>query len=147
MKLYVISDRRLAPPGRWLRRLALAAQAGAAIIQIREKDLPDGERFETLRRAVALCRPHGAKVLINGRPDMAKLAGADGVQLGAKTLPVREARKLLGKKALIERLPDQPGDVPVTFADVSKASRFLGYDPQVPIEEGIRRFVKWLKGE
>jgi len=50
----------------------------------------------------------------------------------------------LGKKALIEPLPDQPGDVPATYADVTKARRLLGYDPRVPIEEGIRRFVQWL---
>ena len=50
----------------------------------------------------------------------------------------------LGKKALIEPLPDQPGDVPATYADVTKARRLLGYNPGVPIEEGIRRFVQWL---
>jgi UDP-glucuronate 4-epimerase len=55
--------------------------------------------------------------------------------------------KNLDRKALIERLPDQPGDVPVTYANVSKAHRLLGYDPGVPIEEGIRRFVEWLGGE
>jgi UDP-glucuronate 4-epimerase len=52
--------------------------------------------------------------------------------------------KSLGRKARVERLPDQPGDVPVTYADISKARRILGYDPQVPIEEGIRRTVEWL---
>jgi UDP-glucuronate 4-epimerase len=40
----------------------------------------------------------------------------------------------------------QPGDVPQTFADISKARRMLGYDPRTPIEEGIRRFVEWFKG-
>jgi UDP-glucuronate 4-epimerase len=49
----------------------------------------------------------------------------------------------LGKPALIERLPLQPGDVPLTYADVSKAQRLLGYVPTTPIEEGIRRFVAW----
>ena len=53
----------------------------------------------------------------------------------------------LGQKALIERLPDQPGDVPATYADVTKARRRLGYDPQVPIEEGVRRFIQWLNSE
>lgn len=53
--------------------------------------------------------------------------------------------KNLGRKALVERLPDQPGDVPITYADVSKARSVLGYDPEVPIEEGIRRFVEWLE--
>jgi UDP-glucuronate 4-epimerase len=51
----------------------------------------------------------------------------------------------LGKPALIERLPLQPGDVPLTYADVSKARRLLGYVPTTPIEEGIRRFVAWYR--
>lgn len=50
----------------------------------------------------------------------------------------------LGKKAIIERQPMQPGDVPLTFADISKAERMLGYHPRVKIEEGITRFVEWF---
>jgi len=49
----------------------------------------------------------------------------------------------LGKKARIARQPLQPGDVPLTHADISKARRLLGYEPTTPIEEGIRRFVAW----
>lgn len=45
----------------------------------------------------------------------------------------------------IEYLPDQPGDVPITYADVTKANRVLGYSPKVPIREGLRRFVGWYK--
>ena len=52
-----------------------------------------------------------------------------------------------GAKAKIERLPDQPGDVRMTCADIGKARRLLGYDPRVPIEEGVRRFVSWLRTE
>lgn len=51
----------------------------------------------------------------------------------------------IGKKAEIDRRPDQPGDVPLTYADVSKARRMLGYEPQVKIEEGIRRFAQWFR--
>jgi len=51
----------------------------------------------------------------------------------------------LGKKAVIERQPLQPGDVPLTFADISKARQRLGYKPQVKIELGIPRFVEWFK--
>ncbi len=43
----------------------------------------------------------------------------------------------------IDYLPGQPGDVPITYADVSKAARLLGYSPKVPIREGLRRFVAW----
>jgi UDP-glucuronate 4-epimerase len=41
----------------------------------------------------------------------------------------------------------QPGDVPQTFADISKARRLLGYNPQTQIEEGIRRFVAWFNSQ
>ena len=51
----------------------------------------------------------------------------------------------LGKKAVIERLPVQPGDVPVTYADISKARAKLGYNPRVGIEQGIPLFVDWFK--
>jgi UDP-glucuronate 4-epimerase len=50
----------------------------------------------------------------------------------------------LGRDALIKRLPMQPGDVPLTCADISKAREHLGYHPQVPIEKGIKLFVDWL---
>jgi UDP-glucuronate 4-epimerase len=50
----------------------------------------------------------------------------------------------LGRKALIRRLPMQPGDVPLTCADISKAREQLGYNPRVPIEKGIGLFVNWL---
>ncbi len=53
----------------------------------------------------------------------------------------------LGKKAKIKFLPPQPGDVSITYADISKAQRLLGYNPKVPIEEGIKRFVTWYKEE
>lgn len=55
--------------------------------------------------------------------------------------------KNLDRQALVNRQPMQPGDVPQTFADVSKARRLLGYDPQTPIEEGISRFVRWFREE
>jgi UDP-glucuronate 4-epimerase len=51
----------------------------------------------------------------------------------------------LGQKAVIDRQPPQPGDVPVTFADVAKARARLGYDPRVKIEQGIPLFIDWLK--
>ncbi|MGH9614043.1 MAG: GDP-mannose 4,6-dehydratase [Bryobacteraceae bacterium] len=51
----------------------------------------------------------------------------------------------LGKKAGIQWLPMQPGDVPITYADISKSKRLLGYDPQTPISEGIRKFVEWYR--
>jgi UDP-glucuronate 4-epimerase len=51
----------------------------------------------------------------------------------------------LGKKAIIDRQPLQPGDVPITYADVGKARAGLGYNPRVRIEEGIPLFVDWFR--
>ena len=51
----------------------------------------------------------------------------------------------LGKRAVIDRQPPQPGDVPITFADVSKARAKLGYNPKVKIERGIPKFVDWFR--
>jgi UDP-glucuronate 4-epimerase len=51
----------------------------------------------------------------------------------------------LGKKAIVERHEMQPGDVPVTFADISKARKLLSYNPQTKIEQGIPKFAEWFK--
>jgi UDP-glucuronate 4-epimerase len=51
----------------------------------------------------------------------------------------------LGRRADIRWLPDQPGDVPITCADVSKANRLLGYAAHTPFTEGIREFVAWYR--
>ena len=50
----------------------------------------------------------------------------------------------LGKKAKVNRLPEQPGDVPLTCADISKAKKLLRYDPKTRFSEGIPRFVNWF---
>jgi UDP-glucuronate 4-epimerase len=50
----------------------------------------------------------------------------------------------LGKKAIIEKLPDQPGDVPLTYADITKARDLLNYRPHTQIAEGIPKFVEWF---
>ena len=51
----------------------------------------------------------------------------------------------LGVKAEINREPSQPGDVPITFANIEKAQRLLGYNPQTKIEDGIPRFIEWFR--
>ena len=53
----------------------------------------------------------------------------------------------LGKRAIINRQPEQPGDVPITYASIDKARRLLGYDPKTKIEAGIKKFVAWFKDQ
>lgn len=78
-------------------------------------------------------KPLGCEVinLGNGRPFLLK----DFISL---------VEKSVGKKAIIEVLPCQPGDVDRTCANIDKARELLGYNPQVPFEEGIRRTAEWF---
>jgi len=78
--------------------------------------------------------------------------GYEIINLGeSRTVSLRELVSLIeksaGRAAEIRWLPAQPGDVPLTYADISKARRVLGYNPCVPIEAGIERFVQWYKQE
>ncbi|MGI8640403.1 MAG: GDP-mannose 4,6-dehydratase [Pyrinomonadaceae bacterium] len=67
----------------------------------------------------------------------------------SQTVELKELIRLLeenlGKKAIINRQPMQPGDVPQTFADITKARKLLGYNPQTKIKDGIRKFVEWVR--
>jgi UDP-glucuronate 4-epimerase len=68
----------------------------------------------------------------------------------SRTVQLSEMISLLEKNLGVEGQKiykeDQPGDVPITYADIGKARKMLGYDPSVPIEEGIRLFTEWLAG-
>jgi UDP-glucuronate 4-epimerase len=84
---------------------------------------------------------------------LATLALAPGFEIlnlgGADTTSLADLVRWIGEELAveprIEYLPTQPGDVPITYADVSKAARLLGYSPKVPIREGLRRFVSWYR--
>jgi len=51
---------------------------------------------------------------------------------------------LVGKKAVIDQHPMQPGDVPITYADLTKSKKLLGYNPTTSIEKGLKIFVDWF---
>jgi UDP-glucuronate 4-epimerase len=59
---------------------------------------------------------------------------------------VNTIEDVLGKKAKIEFMPEQQGDVPYTWSDVTKSRELLGYNPQTGIREGISKFIGWYKG-
>jgi thiamine-phosphate pyrophosphorylase len=88
--------------GRDWRDIARAAIAGGAdCLQLREKSLDAGALLSRARELVTLARPHRVSVIINDRPDVALLSGADGVHLGQTDLPCCEARKLVGRQLII----------------------------------------------
>jgi UDP-glucuronate 4-epimerase len=66
----------------------------------------------------------------------------------SETIPLRDLigaiEQELGKKAQVNQMPEQPGDVPLTCADISKAKRLLGYAPRTSFREGLPKFVNWF---
>src|SRR5262245_31853041 len=78
-----------------------AADGGADVFQLREKQLSDRDLLERARNVRRWCRETGTLFILNDRPDIARLAEADGVHLGQDDMPVKEARKILGPGALI----------------------------------------------
>ncbi len=86
----------------------------------------------------------GVRAAIDYRDSMHEV-----INLGeSQTIELSELIKLLeenlNKKAIIDRKPMQPGDVPQTFADISKAKELLNYNPNTKIEAGIKKFINWF---
>ena len=73
--------------------------------------------------------------------DIFNLGESETVELSHLISAIERA---LGRKASINYLPEQPGDVPVTCADISKARRLLGYNPTTPLSVGLPRFIDWF---
>lgn len=100
-RLCVLISQSLCPQGDWLAVARACVEGGADCIQLREKDLEAGELLARTQQLVELARPHRVSVIVNDRPDVALLGGADGVHLGQTDLPCREARRLVGRQLLI----------------------------------------------
>ncbi len=100
VRLYILITASLCK-GDWLETARQAIAGGADCLQLREKDLESGELLRRARDLVALCRNHGVLCIINDRPDIALLSGADGVHVGQGDLPVLEVRKLLGNEKIV----------------------------------------------
>ncbi len=79
----------------------------------------------------------------DGEPfDVFNLGESQTISLAEMIAALEQAT---GCRAVIRRLPEQPGDMPATWADISKARRLLGYDPRTPIALGLPRFVEWYR--
>ena len=90
-------------PGRAavVEQVRAGVAGGVRLFQLREKARPDREVLALARELVALLEPVGALLILNDRPDLARLSGAAGVHLGQDDLPPREARRILGAAAVI----------------------------------------------
>ena len=99
-RLYVLLDGRRSPEE--FERLARSLiEAGADILQLRDKRLGDRELLARGRLLVAATRGSGTLAIVNDRPDLAALAGADGVHVGQEEVSVKDARRIVGPDALV----------------------------------------------
>jgi thiamine-phosphate pyrophosphorylase len=87
----------------WLTTARRAMEGGADCIQLREKSLADAELLDRARPLAAICRDAGAMFIVNDRPDIARLAGADGVHLGQDDMSVADARRVLLPSMIVGR--------------------------------------------
>jgi len=83
----------------------------------------------------ALSAPPGYRIYNLG--ESATISLSDLIGLLEEATGIRAKRRFL---------PVEPGDVSVTFADVTRARSEIGYDPKVPVTEGVARFVRWYRG-
>lgn len=119
VRLYVIVTEAFCS-GDWLAVAETVLRGGADAIQLREKDLSDRELLSRAKILASLCHEHDALLIVNDRPDIAALSGADGVHLGRGDLPVREARRILPPGSIVgvsTRTPAEVAAAAVTMPD------------------------------
>jgi thiamine-phosphate pyrophosphorylase len=85
----------------WLEAAEEAILGGADCLQLREKELEGSDLLSRARQLTQLCHRHGIPCIINDRPDIAMLCGADGVHVGQGDLPAAEVRKLIGRNKIL----------------------------------------------
>lgn len=115
-----------------------AAAGGAGMVQLREKDLPDRELLARARQVRRWTRQAGVLFIMNDRPDLARLAEADGVHLGQEDMPVREARRVIGPGALIGVSTHDNAQVCQAILD---GASYLGAGPAFP--SGTKQFPQF----
>jgi thiamine-phosphate pyrophosphorylase len=118
--------------------IAEAAAGGAGIVQLREKSLSDRQLLERARQVCRWTREAGVLFVLNDRPDIARLAEADGVHLGQDDLPVKEARRILGPDALVGVSTHDLGQLRRAVLD---GASYLGVGPVFP--SGTKTFSEF----
>lgn len=87
----------------------------------------------------------GVEAAINydkSRFEVINLGESETVELKRLVELIEQA---MGKRAILDKQSEQPGDVPITYANIEKARRLLGYNPQTKIEAGIEKFIAWFR--
>ena len=107
VRLYVLLTEQLCR-GDWLETAEAVLGGGASCLQLREKGLSDGALLDRARKLRELTKRHNALLIINDRPDIARLCGADGVHVGQDDLSVGDVRKIAGERLLVGKSTHTP---------------------------------------
>ena len=151
-RVCVLISEKLCPQRDWFAVAEAAVAGGCDCIQLREKELAGGELLERAGRLVAMCRPCGVATIVNDRPDVAMLAGADGVHLGQNDLPCADVRKLVGGNLVIGI---STGRIDLAERALHDGADYCGIGPMFPTTtkrtptivgpEYLREYVQWNK--
>ena len=156
--LTMVTDRRRLAPGTLPARAAEAARAGVDLVQVREKDLSDRALRDLVAAVCAAVAGTAARVLVNGRPDVALAGGAHGVQLPEEGLAVAEVRRAFPTLALgaschsldgVRRAADEGADFIVLgpiFPTPGKEERALGLEALAAASAAVRVPVHAIGG-
>jgi len=127
----------------WLEAARAAIAGGADCIQLREKNLDGAELLQRARLLVAECRRGGVLSIINDRPDIALLSGADGVHIGQGDLPAPDVRKLVGERMIVGVSTHNVEQARKAAAD---GADYVGIGPVFPSSTKPRDFSVGLDG-
>ena len=99
--LYAVTDRAWTGRQSLYEQVELALRGGATCVQLREKELAPEALLAEAKEMLLLCRHYGVPLIINDNPQIARLAGADGVHVGQGDLSVREVRRIAGEHMIV----------------------------------------------
>ncbi|MBN2332685.1 MAG: thiamine phosphate synthase [Deltaproteobacteria bacterium] len=127
--LYLVADEQFYAGDDFLADLKLAAAAGLHMLQLRQKRGDDHLFLQRARQLRGVCASAGIPFIVNDRPDIAVLAGADGLHLGQHDLPIAEARKIVGNHLPIGR---STHSLAQARAAVAEGADYIGFGPIFP---------------
>lgn len=99
--LYLVTDRNLSCGRSVVEIVKAAVRGGATVVQLREKECSTREYITLSKQILEFVKPLGVPLIINDRVDVALASGADGVHIGQNDMPYEEARRLMGKDAIV----------------------------------------------
>lgn len=128
-QLYALVSASTRSEAEFTRLVTGICGAGVDVVQLRDKRLGDRELLRSARVLVDAAHAKGAVAIVNDRPDIARLAGADGVHVGQEELTVADVRRIVGPDALVGVSTHSPDQLRQAITD---GANYLGLGPTFP---------------